>query len=407
MPNIVHIKDITAITPLTDPTTQILSTCHFEGHVWFFKQPPALLTDPEARSLRNLNEAICGATVSLLCERTPGCFLTPTHRLVVNEDGHTIGLLSQRIPYENFMDRRTDKKGLQQVLTLKGLAEISTIRFCLGDPDGNNNAGYGDETRLSSIDYGLANFSYLFGQEALIEMEKERLPRDRGTSVFDISVKNILAFMLQPRGDDVEFLTHHAFYSVEKELAELTKTNGDLVKAFFANAYKMLNLISLQLTDTEFKTNIFARLGIPELKPSEIRVCEEIIRVIIERAYLLKTTLRTISGYSPSEFVRLVAEGVPDERFSPLMLEASPRYRQKISIEEICGIIQARAEQDYRKARSTGITRADGGGADGYSGVLFPRITSPYPQRSRGYSMAADEGVVSPPPMYSPGAGHF
>ena len=406
MPKIIRYSDISDLNPFDACSTQMLSTCHYEGSEWFFKQPPARLADPQAKTLRILNEAICGSIVLLLCEYTHHRFLTPEHRLVINTEGDTIGLLSQKIPYENFMDRRTDKAGLERVLTMKGLAEISTIRFCIGDPDGNNNAGYGDETRLSSIDYGLANFSYLFAQEALIDMEKERLPRDRGPGVFDISVSSILSFMLQPI-DDAEFLTHHAFYRFVKDLAEFSKTNATIVKEFFANAYKMLNIFSLQLTHPEFKNNIFTKLSIHTLKPSEIRISEEIIRVIIERAHLLRTTLRTISGYSPSEVERLVTEDVPDDRLSPFMLEASPRYKHKMTIEEINAIIQERAQKHFRSAQSIGKSKAEGFGEDGYRGVLFPRVTSPRmtsPLRSRTYS-SVDDGFVSPPPMVSPG--HF
>ena len=378
MPKPVRYSEIADFTPFDAGTTQILSTCRFNSLEWFFKEPPPLLIDTKARRLRILNEAICGAIVLFLSERSRNPFITPVHLLVVDDTASPIGVLSQKITYETFMDRRTDKKGLESVLAMKGLAEISTIRFCLGDPDGNNNAGYGEKGGpLSSIDYGLANFSHLFSQNALTECEKTRLPM-RGPVVFNITVENVLSFILQPVGDDVEFLAHHAFPMFESYLAEFCETNRDIVESFFSNVYKMLNIVSTTLTAEGFKDRIFATLGLDDLNEHDRILCQDIIGVLVERAHHLKTTLRTLSRFSPSDFERLAVESPTDGRFSPVILSASSLYHRITVIEQINQMMSSRAEAERCSSiRSGRITPANGGGAEGYQGVLFPAPTSP------------------------------
>ena len=378
MPELVHYSAITDLTPFNAGTTQVLSTCRFNGLEWFFKQPPTLLIDAKARTLRILNEAICGAIVLFLNERSHNPFLTPVHRLVVDGSGSPIGVLSQKITYETFMDRGTDKGGLKSALAMKGLAEISTVRFCIGDPDGNNNAGYGEKGGpLSSIDYGLANFSYLFAQNALTESEKTRLPI-RGPSIFDITIDNVLSFILEPVGDDVEFLAHHAFPMFERYLAEFCETNRGIVEGFFSNVYKMLNIVSVALTAGGFKNRIFATLGLDGLSEDDSVLCQNIIGVLIERAHHLRLTLRTLSSYSPNDFEKLAAKSPSDERFSPAILSASPVYKRLTLIDQVNEMMRVRAEAERFSSIRTGrITPANGGGEDGYKGVLFPTPTSP------------------------------
>lgn len=381
MPELVRYSAITDFTDFDAGSTQVLSTCHFNGLEWFFKQPPALLIDAKARTLRILNEAICGAIVLFLSERSHNPFLTPVHRLVVDGSGSPIGVLSQKITYETFMDRGTDKGGLKSALAMKGLAEISTVRFCIGDPDGNNNAGYGEKGGpLSSIDYGLANFSYLLAQNALTESEKTRLPI-RGPVVFNITIDNVLSFILEPVGDDVEFLAHHAFPMFERYLAEFCETNRDIVEGFFSNVYKMLNIVSVALTAEDFKIRMFATLGLDGLKEENRGLCQDIIGVLVERAHHLKETLRTLSSYSPSDFERLAAKSPSDGRFSPAILSAlsaSPVYKRLTLIDQVNEMMRVRAEAErFSSIRTGGITPANGGGEDGYKGVLFPAPTSP------------------------------
>ncbi len=384
MPKPVRYTEITDFTPYDAGTTQVLNTCRFEGLDWFFKQPPALIVDARARMLRILNEAICGAIVFSLSERARYSFLTPVHRLVINDLGSPVGLLSQKISYQTFMDRGTGKSGLELVLGMSGLAEISTARFCIGDPDGNNNAGYGESSRLSSIDYGLANYPYLFAQDALTEIEKRRLPLDRGLGTFNITVDNVLSFILQPVGDDVEFMAHHVFPRFELFLAEFCETNKELVEGFFSKVYKMLNVVSMEITADGFKEGVFETLGLTGLNDKDRIICHNIIDVLVDRAHHLKETLRTISGYSPIAFTRHLDESVSEKRLSPVMRSVFPACKREILVDVINEIMLSRAETERSVGR---ITPANGGGAQGYRDVLFPIIPKSPLRTSRAGSI--------------------
>lgn len=413
MPTPVRLGQLSHVTPIDEVSLQIVHTCRFEGAIWFYKQPPAEVVETRARTIRILNEALCGTIVSFLNERSESTFLTPEYRLVIDDKGHPLGVISQMIPYTNFMNRGTGCKNLEQALLLGGLAEISTIRFILEDPDGNNNAGYDDEdkpTTLSSIDYGLANFSYLLANKALSETEARRLP-ERGAEVFDIGEENLLSCLVQSMGDDIEFLTHHAFFKSEKSLADIDAKNRPLIENFFEKIYGIKAIIAREFRTMDFKSQIFSRLGVEGLEPSQMIICHEILNALIERAEALTATIMKLSRYSPDELTRLVTRGTPEPRLSPCILEASPRLsacgidpRQAI-IDAVNRTIKSRADIEQLRQQHAGrVTMADGGGAGGYSSVLEPTVpTSPgFFGRSRAGSAPLDAFKLPPPMSASP-----
>lgn len=395
MPKLVPESTLAHFKDNGETNSQATSRGRLNGFLWFCKRPSTKLPDPGSRRLRILNEAICGKTIELLNERLGEAFHTPNYQLVINSNGELTALLSKEIDYDYMGDHELNRQQLLDLLPKPGLAEISTIRYSLlQDPDSFSNIGY-SKHKLSSIDYGLANYLDLLKQNALMENESEHLSEIAHRDVFSISVASVFAGILQSVGDESPgFLAHHVIPSFNEKVAEFCETNKQEVLAFLKRVYRTYSEITSLLTPHDFKDKIIDELGINELPNEDQKMAENIINLLVKRAITLSETLGTLRRCSPTQFLEIATECEVDKRLTPVMLEASPHYNYSKNV-RFCSLFvneiiegNAKTEAQKSEAREGVISPANGGGEGGYSTTLAPASPLSFCSLMRGSSQS-------------------
>ncbi len=369
MPNPINCQELKGFKKHTEESTQNVQYGLYKNTAYYYKTLLLPNLTPDKIRLRILNEAACGKIAELL-SKSLDKFITPIHALVINDDGHAVGLLSQKIEYDHFENRGTDKNNLKKVLALSGLAQISTIRYFLCDPDGPFNVGYSDQEKLSSIDYGLANFNYLLAKNTLTESEAERVAGD----VFNITEENVFSGLLEPV-TDIEYLVHHIFSSFKENLVGFCDSHEELVLNFFKGAYHTFLVIVNTFRQSNFSQFLYDELGINELCEEDQVMFKEIIESLMQRANQLKIILDNMRRLSPVMFEQQLAQQV-DGRLSPVMLKASPQYKSAKQFQSINDALFQRAEEEEQKTNNGCLSPANGGKSrgdkTGYVTVLRP-----------------------------------